>query len=373
MVINWETKRKANDMTELERFYAICNYKKTDGPLCWETFGFWGTTEERWRKEGLPQNVSAMEYFKIGGRTYIPVNSGYTNIPFYPEFERVIYSDDGEYITYMNPYGIIIKEKKIHSETCMPQFIKFPVENMTNFKELLWRWNPDSPSRYPDWKKTDKNYRNFDKPLVMTVCGAYGTPRNLIGVEKLSYMFYDNPELIHAIQKHWLYFYKRVMDRTLPNIRVDFILIWEDMAYKTAPLISPEMFKEFILPYYQELVNHAKKLGVKYIMVDSDGNNFPIMELFIEAGVNMFMPLEIAAGMEPLETRKRYGHKLILWGGIDKRVLSKDKKAIEDEVMSKVPVLLSEGGYIPAIDHSVPYDVPFENYKYFTELVRSLW
>jgi uroporphyrinogen decarboxylase len=59
-------------------------------------------------------------------------------------------------------------------------------------------------------------------------------------------------------------------------------------------------------------------------------------------------------------------------GGIDKRVLSRGKSEIKQEVMSKVPWLLEQGGYIPSVDHAVPADVPYENYIYYLGLLREV-
>ena len=70
--------------------------------------------------------------------------------------------------------------------------------------------------------------------------------------------------------------------------------------------------------------------------------------------------------------RKKYCQGLLIMGGIDKRVLSKDKKAIEKEVMSKVPFLIEQGRYIPIVDHTVPPDVPFEDFLYYRELIRKV-
>ena len=100
------------------------------------------------------------------------------------------------------------------------------------------------------------------------------------------------------------------------------------------------------------------------IFVDSDGNNNELLPWFIKAGVTGFLPVEVASGMDPLEIRRKFGNKLVLWGGIDKRVLSRSKKEIENEVLLKVPELLKNGGYIPSIDHSVPPDVPFKNFEF---------
>ena len=106
-------------------------------------------------------------------------------------------------------------------------------------------------------------------------------------------------------------------------------------------------------------------------MVDSDGNNFDILPLFTEAGVNIFIPCEIPAEMEPLEIRKQYP-ELALLGGIDKRALPRGKKAIEEEIMRKVPAMLEKGGYFPSLDHHVPADISFDNFCYYVEYLRRL-
>ncbi len=76
--------------------------------------------------------------------------------------------------------------------------------------------------------------------------------------------------------------------------------------------------------------------------------------------------------MDIVEVRRKYGKSLGLIGGIDKRMLSKDKASIYDEVMSKVPFMIDSGGYIPTSDHAVPPDVSYENYLYYLELIRHI-
>lgn len=75
--------------------------------------------------------------------------------------------------------------------------------------------------------------------------------------------------------------------------------------------------------------------------------------------------------MDPVELRKQYGKDLLLIGGIDKRALARDEKAIEEEVMRLAP-LVEEGGFIYSVDHCVPPDVPLRNYEYYLELVRKV-
>ena len=59
-------------------------------------------------------------------------------------------------------------------------------------------------------------------------------------------------------------------------------------------------------------------------------------------------------------------------GNIDKRVFLKGKEAIREEVMSKVPFLCATGGFFPGLDHAIPPDVTFDNFKYFINLLREI-
>jgi uroporphyrinogen decarboxylase len=115
-----------------------------------------------------------------------------------------------------------------------------------------------------------------------------------------------------------------------------------------------------------------RKYGVKVIELDSDGNTEPLIPLLIEAGINCHWPLESAADMDPVKLRREYGKDLAFMGGIDKRELAKDKRAIEEELRRKVLPILESGGYIPTVDHTVPPEVPLENFLYYLELKRRI-
>ncbi len=358
-------------MNARERFLRVCRFEHVDHPPYWDCLGFWGATEERWKMEGMPADVSAWQYFGMDSWNAIPVDSGFCHNPYRPAFEHRVIEEDERTVTYIDGCGVTKRDRK-GPEVSMSQFISFPVRERKDWEDLKWRLDPATPERYPDWNEVRRQMGDREQPWGMNICGGYGWPRNLFGEEHLAYMYYDDPGLMHDIMRHWAEFYKGIFDRTLPNIDLDYVYIWEDMAFKNGPLIGPKLFEEFMLPYYCEVVDCIRSHGVPNVIVDSDGNNHAILGYFVEAGVNVFFPLEIAAGMEPLDVREKYGRKLVLWGGIDKRVLAKDKAAIEHELMRKVPQMIDSGGYIPAIDHAVPPDVPFENYVYYTELLREL-
>jgi len=147
---------------------------------------------------------------------------------------------------------------------------------------------------------------------------------------------------------------------------------WEDMCYKTGPLISPAMVRKFMMPRYKKITDLLHSYGVDVIFLDSDGNVEQLIPLCLEVGINLIWPFEVAAHNDAVALRKKYGKNLILSGTIDKRALAKGRGAIREEVMSKVPFLLEQGGYFPSVDHLVPPDVTFENYCYYINLMREI-
>ena len=145
---------------------------------------------------------------------------------------------------------------------------------------------------------------------------------------------------------------------------MDAFLFWEDMAYKTAPLISPDHARGYMLPRYRKVVDYLTGRGVPLIGLDSDGRIDSLIPVWLDAGINVLFPFEVQAGMDVLKVRKEYGRGLRLWGGVDKRALAKGPSAIDAELLRLGP-LIDEGGYIPHTDHTIPPDVSYENYCYY--------
>jgi hypothetical protein len=352
----------------------------------------WPETLDRWYLEGLdpslkmpqPDDWGAMksdEYLRVLVRHFNfdrldylrdAVISGYTDSPYCPSFERQIIEENGMTRIVRANNGIIQREFVNYETSSMPQYLRFPVENRDDFIALLPRLDPDHPDRFSaDWKNVSFHYAQRDFPAGLTICGAFGHPRNLLGIENLCTAYYEQPSLLHEILEHWVDFYCRLASRVYKDIRFDFILIWEDMAYKAGSLISPRLVKEFMLPYYQRFIEHVRNLGCEIIIVDTDGNVSELVPLFINAGVNAMLPFEVQAGMDVRQFRNQYGKSLAMIGGIDKRLLVNAGESLIDEIEQKVLPLIEYGGYIPCLDHTVPPDVSLEHFTYYISLLRK--
>jgi len=355
--------------TNRERFLKIARFESKGElflPSNWQWF--WRGTLERWEKEGLPTDVHLAEYFGFQRTEMVPIRNG-----LIPPFELQILEEDATQEVIIDRDGAKKRILKENRERSMDQWLEYPVKDRKSWQEYKKRLNPHSPIRYPLWWEEKKEqYQQRDYPLGIHAGSFFGQIRNWIGIENLSYLTVDNPALIEEIEEYVEYLVIETIKPALQDIKIDFALFWEDMAYKTGSLVSLDFVRKYMLPHYKKVTELLRSHGVDIITLDSDGNIEELIPLWLETGINCVYPNEVAAGMDVVALRKKYGQDLILEGGIDKRALAKGKKEIEEEVNKKVPYLLSTGGYFPGIDHSVPHDVPFENYKYYLELVKKL-
>lgn len=352
-------------MNARERFLETLRFGRPDR-VFYQPEWLFNETIARWQKEGLPADCHPAAFFGFDRVDYVPLNMGLV-----PAFEEVVFEETTDYVIKTSADGVKMKDFKV--KPAMAHYLEFPVKDRPSWEKYKERLNPDSHMRYPlFWEDLKRCWKGRDYPLGIQAGSFYGWPRNWIGMESFSLMLYDDPVLVKEICDYIGDFVLKVIEKAVSEVDLDFALIWEDLGFKTGPLISPALFREFMLPNCKKVTALLRKHGIDIIIVDSDGNNDAIIPLWIEGGVSGIYPLEVAANSDPIALRKQYGKKLQLIGGIDKRILAKSKTGIEKEVRSKVPWLLERGGYIPWVDHAVPPDVPFENYVYYRKLLKEI-
>ena len=378
-----------------ERFSGICRFeRRSDLCLLTPMFNdFWDETPKEWVKQGASEQIlddyfrtayfqfdhvhflrneincsQRMESLDIGGG----VIWRSTTPPIVPTYEPRLIEEDERTITLINKAGKKARVFKDNPEK-MPTFLDYPVKDRDSWKEYKKRLDPDTPERWPsDWNAYVREANSRDEPAMLQIGGFFGFLREWMGLESLLYTFYDDPSLVEDMMEQICYLETKMLKRVVKDIRVDCAMFWEDMAYKTGPLISPDMVRKFMMPRYKKITDVLHGGGVEVIFMDSDGNVDDLIPLWLECGINFHWPLECAAGMDAVALRKKYGKDIILGGNIDKRALSKGKDAIREEVMSKVPFLLESGGYFPSVDHVVPPDVTWEDYRYFINTLREV-
>ena len=168
----------------------------------------------------------------------------------------------------------------------------------------------------------------------------------------------------------WQQYIIRLMENAFRYFIPDEIHISEDMAYKSFSMISPDMARDFLLPVWKQWGELIKKNKIPVYGIDSDGYIGELLPLWIEAGMNICDPVEVAAGNDINEFRKKFGRTMAFRGGVDKRAIAKGGHVLEAEIERLKPVIRS-GGFIPSCDHGVPPDVSWENFVYFIRLLAA--
>src|SRR4030042_2422611 len=96
-----------------------------------------------------------------------------------------------------------------------------------------------------------------------------------------------------------------------------------------------------------------------------------MFEDYIEIGVDAYNPLEAKAGMDVVELRRKYGHRMAFCGNSDVQVWETgDRREIRRQVLRKLNAAKG-GGFIFQSDHSVPSSVSGRTYDYIVRLVRE--
>jgi len=358
-------------MNNRQRFLETMKFGNPDRLPIMEWVGFWDEVIDRWRNEGLSKYELELH---LGVDKFIRLPFGVSSAtnPFRPIFTDELIREEGDYEIRRNNEGAICRCLKEGPKN-MPQWLKYPVSRREDFAEICKRLNPDTVERYPvDFDELSQTIAGSQDPVGIWAGSLFGWIRNWMGLEGFSYALYDDEAFIEEMMEYITNFIEQVLEKLLSRIStLDFAIFWEDMAYKGGSMLSPKHFKRLMVPRYKRLTTILRKYGIEIILVDCDGDCKELIPLWLESGLTGISPLEVASGMDSIELRKQYGKDLMLIGGIDKRALSKDCKAIKEEVIPKVTYMAEAGGWIPSLDHLVPPDIPLDNYRYYLHLLRK--
>lgn len=345
-----------------ERFLACMHFEAVDHVPLWE-WEPWPSTLRRWQREALGQGNPAPQYAECENKVMCGVD-----LWMLPRYKEQVLAEDELYVTKRTDRGVVQRTPKSPDVMTMPEHVEYPVKTRADWEALKKRFDPADPRRVPsNWPERCERWRRDGPVLVFQgprSPSLFGFVRELLGPERTLYAFYDEPELVHEIMECFTEFVLGILPGIIDTAPLTGVFFWEDMCYRGGPLISPAMFREFMVPRYRRITNLARSKGIDTIFVDSDGDVSELIPLWIESGVNGVYPMEVAAGMDVAKLRREYGRDLLITGGIDKRALTRGRQAIDDELKAKIPVA-EAGGYIPHLDHAIPHDVPYEAFVYY--------
>ena len=349
-------------------------YAITPGaPIYRSEFGYYCL--ERWYEQGLDREADLSAVFDYdAGATFDLAGLGWCEAAFEPYFETKVLEDRGAHELVQDWAGRGVLVFKNAPPSFMPEYVDHPVKDMATWRDnCKWRMDPMSPGRWKDFDETAARARlsagegNIVRQMLV---GGYMYLRSLIGPVDLMYAWYDMPDVVHDCMQTWLKLADAVSARHQQHVTFDEVFLAEDICYNHGLLCSPETMREFLLPYYEQLIANIKarqidKARHMYVQVDTDGHAPSVIDIYRESiGMDVMSPFEVASGCDVVEIGRRYP-RLVITGGIDKRVLARGKADIDEMVERIIPPMRERGGYIPTCDHGVPEEVSLENYLHY--------
>jgi len=324
-------------MNTRERFLSVLRFQNPDRLPIIEWANWWDKTHHRWQKDGLPPHVTIndlYDYFKLERLECIhaPGISSTCPSPAY--------------------HGAPLINNEASYEAIRPHILN----------ENLIEWIVNQAKRFK------LQHEQGEIALRLWLDGFFWFPRSLFGIEDHLYAFYDYPELMHRINRELAEFNLRVMEAVFEVVTPDMVGIAEDMSYNHGPMLSVDMYDEFIAPYYAQIFPYIKQRGIK-VLVDTDGDVTEMIPWLVKSGADGIYPLERQAGVDVAEIRKKYP-SLILMGAYDKMAMSKGEAAIRAEFERLLPVMKT-GGFLPSVDHQTPPEVSLENYHTYRRLYEE--
>ena len=370
-------------MTPRERFLETMLFGKPDR-VPFAPGGPRESTLKVWHSQGLPADRDYMAVlFEILGLP--PAPTGAIGLEVTPQMmpifeEKVLEHKDGHYIVqdWMGAVTEISDEFDYTYIRAARDFVtrkwhKFPVETREDWEAMKPRFQVDTPGRFPeDFAERCKILQQRDYVLPFRINGPFWQLREWCGFENLCMFFIEDPDFVREMVEFWTDFTLRLLERITQHVSLDVLGLSEDMAYKAHSMISPAMTREFLQPSYRQWVALMHETDCQVVDMDSDGYIGELIPIWIESGINVCDPIEVAAHNDIVAFREQFGRKMAYTGGIDKRAIAAGGKVMEDEVLRVVPPLLKDGGFLPSCDHGVPPDISWPNFIEYSRLLAKL-
>lgn len=350
-------------MTSRERMLRTYRHQEIDRILMVDSA--WEGTVNRWRREGLPANVSWEEYFGFDGIVRFQPN----NSPKYPS--RVIEETD-RYRIVTTEWGTTQKQFKELDST--PETLDHYYCTPERWEEAKAKMLDCSDDRIPwDYLKNEAPKWEADGRFRQLIIwfGFDVTHSHMVGTENMLISMYDDPDWVMDMFDTYLISSLNLCQKILDaGYKFDGIFWYDDMGYKNTTFFSPQLYRELLKPYHKKVVDWAHERGM-VTELHSCGYIEPLLPDLVDIGVEMLNPLEIKAGMNPARLKSLYGDKLSFHGGINAQLWDKPE-LVKAEMERIIPIMKEGGGYVFASDHSIPNSVSFETMKEIAALAHKL-
>ena len=361
-------------MTSKDRVKTVLDHREPDRVPVYDAP--WGSTIERWKKEGLPRDVVVEDHFDYDIKVFLPDTTLH--------FPYKIIEETDEYIVERNNFGEVVKNFKNRSTT--PQILDTPIKTRKEWEKHKDRLkmfytrglsadtalNFSETLSFKDGLDIYKKYEYQQKYLIFGAFVGFDLVQRYVGTERLLMAFIDDPVWVKEMFTESAKFVLEVFDYMIEmGYRFDAAWIFDDLGYRNTTLMSPAHYKDLIFRADKFVCDFFHKKGLK-VLLHSCGCVKDLIPYFIEAGIDCLQPLQVKAGMDLIELKRIYGNKISFMGGIDTRLYSEvNDQLVEEEIRLKLKEAKRGGGYIYHCDHSIPHTVSLSQYQKILQLIRK--
>ena len=368
-------------MTNRERAMNILHFRPADRMPAVH-FGYWPELLLEWAEQGhIPKELAEAwtdgsaedrELDRLIGWDFNWYTTTSGSIRLDPPFERKVLETlpDG-FQRIQNGEGLI--ERVRPGAGSIPAEDDYQLKDRKAFEELYLPKMKFFAERIPKDYLLKAFSAERDTPVGLHLGSVFGEIRNMLSVIGMSYMMFDDYELLEEIVDTYAELQYRCAEETLKlGIRFDFAHFWVDICFKNGPLIAPEMFEALCAKHYRRRCDLVHSYGIDIVSLDCDGVVEKLLPVWVENGVNTMFPIEVGTwGDQFAPAREKYGRKVLGVGGMDKTAFRKDRAAVDEE-LARVGRLVRLGGYLPCPDHRIMPGSKWELVRYYAEKVKEI-
>ena len=240
------------------------------------------------------------------------------------------------------------------------------------------------------WDELDACLASFPDPNLPEIFGDFLRRKGIGGREKYSvasfcYFFFERhwslrgmenaltdyllyPDEVHRLYRALCEFYKVIVKRSKKELDCNGFFVTDDLGSQDALMLSPGVFREFLKPYYKEIIDLCHESGMHF-WLHSCGNITEIMDDLIEIGIDVIHPIQYGA-MDQREIVSRYKGRVCFWAGMEMQYVLQN--GTEEEVRARARELIEtfsgkDGGLIVGFGNGITEDIPPENVRAFTD------
>jgi uroporphyrinogen decarboxylase len=229
--------------------------------------------------------------------------------------------------------------------------------------------DPDAEHRLGMLPEVVVRYKG-KRAILFHARAAFMWSAYLLGIDNLLASFLAEPELATIVMDKVLDTNMRIVRRAI-RAGAEIVVLGDDYAHNLAPLMSPSVFREFVLPRLAKMVATIHEEGA-FCVKHTDGNIYPILDMIVSTGIDGLNPIEPVAGMDLATVKRLVGDKVCLLGNIDcGELLSHGTpEQVEKAVIQAIKDGGDGGGYIITSSNSIHSSVNPANYSAMIQAVR---